>query len=194
MSYRSCIVLVLLSTAFACAPAEDATEGPAGAGATKGSALAGKYTTVPLTADVSALDADDRRVLELLIEAAQAMDDAFWKQAYGDKGQLLGSIADPALRQFALINYGSWDRLDSNAPFLEGAGPKSAGANLYPADVTKEEIEGAGDDALTSLYTMVRRDDDGALEAIPYSKFFENEIALAAHRLRQAAAVASGFL
>ena len=190
MSYRSFIVAVLLCTAFACAPAEDASDGSAPAAAAKNSTLAGKYTTVPLTADVSGFDDADRRLLELLIEAVQAMDDAFWKQAYGDKGKFLGSISDPALRQFALINYGPWDRLDANAPFIDGAGPKSAGANLYPADVTKEEIEKAADDALTSLYTMVRRDDGGALEAIPYSKFFEDEIALAAHRLREAAAVA----
>jgi hypothetical protein len=189
MSYRSCIVAVLLCAAFACAPAED-TDGSAPAAGAKNSALAGKYTTVPLIADVSGFDDADRRLLELLIEAVQAMDDAFWKQAYGDKGKFLGSISDPALRQFALINYGPWDRLDSNAPFIDGTGPKSAGANFYPADVTKEEIENAADDALTSLYTMVRRDDDGALEAIPYSKFFEDEIAMAAHRLREAAAVA----
>jgi len=188
MSYRSCIVMALLCTSFACAPAEESTDA-ASTGADV-SALTAKYTTVPLTADVSALDADDRRLLELLIEAAQAMDDAFWKQAYGDKGRLLGSISDPALRQFALINYGPWDRLDSDAPFLEGVGAKPAGANLYPADVTKEEIDSANDAELTSLYTMVRRDDDGALEAIPYSEFFKDEITLAAHRLRQAAAVA----
>jgi hypothetical protein len=145
-----------------------------------------------LTADVSVLDADDRRLLELLIEASQAMDAAFWKQAYGDKGALLSSISDPALRQFALINYGPWDRLDANAAFLDGVEPKPLGANLYPADVTKEEIENAADDTLTSLYSMVRRDDDGALESIPYSEFFREEIGLAAHRLRQAAAVAKG--
>ena len=190
MSYRYRIVGALLCMSLACGSGEDTTLEPQGAAGTKGSALAGKYTTVPLTTDVSALDAGDRRVLELLIEAAQAMDDAFWRQAYGNKGRLLGSISDPALRQFALINYGPWDRLDSNAPFLDDVGPKPAGANLYPADVTKEEIETAGDDALTSLYTMVRRDDDGALEAIPYSEFFKDEITIAAQRLRQAAAVA----
>jgi len=184
------MVGALLCAAFACATAEDTSEGSAPAGAAKNSGLAGKYTTVPLTTDVSGFDADDRRLLELLIEAAQAMDDAFWKQAYGDKGRLLDSISDPALRQFALINYGPWDRLDSNAPFIDGAEPKSPGANFYPADVTKEEIENAADAALTSLYTMVRRDGAGALEAIPYSKFFADEIAIAAHRLRQAAAVA----
>ena len=92
MSYRSCILGALLCVSLACGSAGYTTKP---AVETRGSALAGKYTTVPLTADLSSLDADDRRVLELLIEASQAMDDAFWKQAYGDKGGLLGSISDP---------------------------------------------------------------------------------------------------
>ncbi len=192
MKQGSCFlaVVVCLGVALACAQAQDAPDARAGSDVVDASTLTGKYTTVPLTTDVSGFDAADRRLLELLIEAAQAMDDAFWKQAYGDKGRFLGSISDPALRQFALINYGPWDRLDANKPFLEGVGEKAPGANLYPADITKEEIEAAGDGALTSLYTMVRRDDDGKLEAIPYSEFFKDEITIAAHRLRQAAAVA----
>jgi len=182
----SCVCLGL-----ACAPVEVDTASDSGADReSSAQTLVDKYTTVPLTADLSGLDVDDRRMLELLIEASSAMDAAFWKQAYGDKGKLLGSIADPMLRQFALINYGPWDRLDADAPFIDGVGEKPAGANLFPADVTKEEVEAAGDDALTSLYTMVRRDDDGKLEAIPYSKFFAEEIGLAASRLRAAANLA----
>ena len=45
-------------------------------------------------------------------------------QAYGDKDALLGSIADDDLRRFAEINYGPWDRLDGNAPFIDGVGAR----------------------------------------------------------------------
>ena len=48
---------------------------------------------------------------------------------------------DPDARRFAVINYGPWDRLDGDAPFLEGVGSKPKGANFYPADVTREELE-----------------------------------------------------
>ncbi|MGM0669591.1 MAG: dipeptidyl-peptidase 3 family protein, partial [Gemmatimonadota bacterium] len=71
-----------------------------------------------------------------------------------------------------------------------------AGANFYPADMTVEEFEAAagaapdGGEALRSLYTMVRRDDTGGLVAIPYSEFFSDSHALAADRLRAAAALA----
>jgi hypothetical protein len=181
-----CLILLLSFALIGCSAGPESPE-PA---AVSASAPADIYTTVRLTTDSSDFDENDRRLLALLIEASRAMDDAFWKQAYGNKGKLLSSIEDPALRQFALINYGPWNRLEEHAPFVDGVGPKPLGANLYPADVTKEELEAAGDAALTDLYTMVRRNDDGSLEAIPYSKFFEDEIALAAHRLRQAAALA----
>jgi hypothetical protein len=107
-----------------------------------------KYTTFRLAADVSALTDDQREMIRLFIEAAELMDEAFWIQAYGDREALLESIDDPDARRFAVVNYGPWDRLDGDAPFLEGRGPKPKGANFYPADVTREELEEAtgGDD------------------------------------------------
>ena len=95
------------------------------------------------------------------------MDALFWEQAYGDKEELLDSISDSAARRFAEINYGPWDRLEGNERFMEGAGNKPKGANFYPQDMTKEEFEAAAAESaekgarLKSLYTMVRRDDEG---------------------------------
>ncbi len=157
-----------------------------------GEALLAKYTPFRLTADLSVLSEKERRMIPLLIEAAQAMDEVFWIQAYGNKDELLAAIEDPALKAFAEINYGPWDRLDDNEPFVEGVGPKPPGANLYPADVTKEEFEAAAaaDPALKSLYTMVRRDDDGKLVAIPYHEFFSEPMQRAAGKLREAAELA----
>src|SRR5690606_36510321 len=94
--------------------------------------------------------------------------------------------------RFAEINYGPWDRLEENAPFLEGVGPKPEGSNFYPPDLTKAEFEAAvaADPALKSLYTMVRRDAAGKLVAIPYHTFFAEPLQRAAEKLRQAAALA----
>ena len=153
-----------------------------------------KYTPVRLTTDLNILTERERRMVPLLIEAAQAMDEVFWSQAYGDKTKLLGSISDPDVRRFAEINYGPWDRLDGNTPFVPGVGPKPAGANFYPTDMTKEEFEraaaGAQDSALRSLYTLVRRDSGGRLAAIPYHQAFAAQHARAAAKLREAAALA----
>ncbi len=151
-----------------------------------------EFTTVRLTANLSGLSENQRKIIPLLIDAGKAMDAAFWVQAYGDKEKLFSSIEDPALRRYVKINYGPWSRLDDNAPFIEGVGPKPAGANLYPADMTKEEFEAAaaGNDELTSLYTMVRRDADGKLIAIPYNQFFDEYVQTASDKLRAAADLA----
>ena len=155
-----------------------------------------KYVTFRLTSDLSALTERQRQMLPLLIEAADTMNGLFWKQAYGDRNALIASIADPAARKLAEINYGPWDRLADNAPFIPGVGPKPAGAEFYPHDMSKEQFEAAvaaaadGGEALKSLYTMVRRDDAGALTAIPYSVAFRQELTTAADKLRQAAELA----
>ena len=71
----------------------------------------------------------------ILIDAAKIMDDLFWKQAFGDRDAFLNDFDDPARRRFGEINYGPWDRLDGDSPFVPGAGIKPEGANLYPADM-----------------------------------------------------------
>ncbi len=183
--------------ALGCQPATDhdatAADGDAEmAAASPGEALVGKYTTVRLTTDTSLLSDAEKQMIPLLIEAAQAMDDAFWMQAYGDKEALLSSIEDDALRRFAEINYGPWDRLEDNQPFVPGVGPKPDGANFYPQDASKEALEEAAqaDDAIKGLYTMVHRDTEGGLMTVPYSEAFADQYQLAADRLRSAAALA----
>jgi hypothetical protein len=151
-----------------------------------------KYTSFRLTADLSGLSDGQREMLPLLIDAAKAMDDAFWMQAYGSKQELLDSIEDPGLKRFAEVNYGPWDRLDANRVFIEGAGDKPQGACFYPRDMTKTEFEAAAADneALQSLYTVVRRDPEKQLIAVPYSQAFAAQIEQAAGKLRAAAVLA----
>lgn len=155
-------------------------------------ALLRKYAPFRLEADLSGLSDNQRRILGLLIEAAREMDAIFKVQAYGNLDSLLATIEDPGLRRFVEINYGPWDRLDGNRPFLEGVGPKPPGANFYPPDMTREEFEvaAAENEALRSLYTMVRRDAQGRLVAIPYHEFFAPHVRRAAELLRQAAELA----
>lgn len=156
------------------------------------SAKVDDYVSFKLETDAAALSANQRKMLPLLIEAARTMDGLFWRQAYGDRRKLLEGIEDPAARRLAAINYGPWDRLDGNAPFLPGVGPKPPGARFYPADMTKDEFHAAaaGDETLKSLYTFVRRGADGKLAAEPYSKVFREELETAADLLRQAAELA----
>jgi hypothetical protein len=158
--------------------------------------LLDKYATVRLSTDLDVLTEQERQMIPLLIEAAEPMDDIFWQQAYGDKDSFLESIEDPDLRTFAEFNYGPWDRLAGNEPFLPHAGAKPAGARFYPADMSKEEFLANLDAApgvaasLRSLYTLVQRGPDGGLTAQPYHEAFAEPTRHSAGKLREAAELA----
>jgi len=155
-----------------------------------------QYTTVRLTADLAKLTENERKMIPLLIDAARYMDAIFWRQAYGNRDSLLQSLTDPATRRYAEINYGPWDRLDNNAPFIEGVGPKPAGSGFYPPDLKKEELEAAAKQSpkqardLRSQYTVVRRDSAGGLTAVPYHRAYADQVRPPVAKLREAARLA----
>lgn len=131
-----------------------------------------QYVKVKLTTDMSKLTENDKKMLVHLIKAADAMNPAYWEQSYGDRQELMTQISDSLTRVYADINYGPWDRLDDDKPFVKGVGPKPAGANYYPKDMTKSEFEKANIPDKTSQYTILRRDNDGKLFSIPYHKAY----------------------
>ncbi len=148
-----------------------------------------QYTTFTLEADLSELTENQKKMIPLLIEAAKEMEEVFWLQAYGNKDDLMEGLSEKEQR-FAEINYGPWDRLNGNEPFLAGVGSKPAGANFYPNDMLTAEFESWESDAKDDLYTLVRRDGDGNLITIPYHEAFATEHERAADLLRQAAELA----
>jgi hypothetical protein len=184
------------AAAPAAAPASDTAAATAPGASAAARAILDKYATVRLTTDLSQLGDAERRMVPILIDAARIMDDVYWRQAYGSRDSLLAAVADPAVRRAIEVNYGPWDRLESDRPFVPGAGPKPEGANLYPRDMTKEEFERAasaapdGGAALRSLYTLVRRDPSGTLTTVPYHVAFAAQHRAAAAKLREAAALA----
>jgi hypothetical protein len=149
------------------------------------------YAPFRLTADLSGLSENERRMLSLFIDASVIMDDLFWRQAYGDRNALLAGLArDRRLQEFAKINYGPWDRLADHAPFVPGVGAKPLGAQFYPADMTKEEFEKANLPQSRSEYTLLRRDAKGALQVVPYHQAYADGVTRAAALLEQAAGFA----
>jgi len=149
------------------------------------------YAPVTLTADLTPLSAKERTMVSLFIDAAAIMDDLLWRQAYpGDREALFAGIEDPATRRFIEVNYGPWDRLQGNAPFVAGVGPKPPGAGFYPLDMSKEEFERANLPGSRSEYTVLRRGDKGALEVVPYSQYYGEPLARAAGLLERAAGLA----
>jgi hypothetical protein len=146
------------------------------------------YKEVTLTADLSHLSANQKKMLSLLIDASKIMDDLFWQQAFSqDKKTFLANIADEKVRRFAEINYGPWDRLDGDKVFLTHQKTKSHGAEFYPADIKKEEFEQAQIEDKKGLYSVVRRDSNDKLTTIAYSELYLEQIARAAAILEEAA-------
>jgi len=151
--------------------------------------LLSKYTEFTLTTDISQLSENEKKMIPLLIEAGKEMNKVYWLQAYGEKGQLYLALSDKEKRFFD-INYGPWDRLNGNTPFINGVGEKPVGANFYPSDMSKEDFEAWDSEDKTSLYTIVRRTEGGKLMTIPYNEAFEEYHQKAATKLREAATYA----
>ncbi|MDH3553524.1 MAG: Zn-dependent hydrolase, partial [Gammaproteobacteria bacterium] len=149
------------------------------------------YATFDLRADLSDLTDSQRGMITVLIRAAEIMDDLFWRQAYSDDYEAwLASLDAGEARRFAVLNYGPWDRLDDEKPFIEGIGAKPLGANFYPEDMTKEEFDAAYLPGKNGLYSLIRRNDDGSLKLIPYHVAYADELQMAAELLREAASMA----
>ena len=148
------------------------------------------YTTFKLEADLSHLSDNQKAMVKILIDASDIMNELYWYETYGDQSNAMALTEDEDLKEYLKINYGPWDRLNGNEPFIEGVGPKPAGANFYPADMTKEEFENSTLDDKQSPYTFLRRNEDGSLKTVPYREMFPEQIKQVAQLLRQAANLA----
>ena len=122
-----------------------------------------------------ALSENDKKIVALFREAADIMDGLFWKQTFGDKS-LIEALPEGPEKAYALINYGAWDHLDNNAPFIKGYGEKPLGCQYYPQDMTAEEFEAFDDPNKLSLYTVIRRDENGALKTVWYRDEYKEEL------------------
>jgi len=149
------------------------------------------YATVRLTADLSSLNEKQKQMIPLLIEASKIMDELFWLQAVGDRQSFLAGIDDPRVRRFAEINYGPWDRLAADQPFIENFGAKPLGAQFYPEDMSKQEFDAWQQDGKDGLYSLVRRDAEGQLTLQPYHQAYGPQLENAANLLREAADLAT---
>lgn len=179
------VITILALSALCCACKENKQTPPTSPYQT----LADQYAEFPLTTDVSKLTENEKQVIPLLIKAADVMETIFWQNAYGNRSALLDTVQDPYLAKYLAINYGPWDRLNGNAPFLTGVQSKPLGANFYPADMTQEEFEALKDPRKTDWYSILRRDLKGNLKVLPFHEAYPVETAEAADLLKQAAAL-----
>ncbi|MBQ7062791.1 MAG: Zn-dependent hydrolase [Bacteroidales bacterium] len=136
-----------------------------------------QYATFPLRYDLHRLSPNEQELIAIFIQIADVMDEIYWEQSFGQANRkLLRKVEDGDARRFAEIQYGAWDRLDGNKPFIKSFGPKPAGANFYPADMKPEEFEKLDDPNKTSPYTIIQRGNDGKLMVVPYSRAYERQL------------------
>ncbi len=147
------------------------------------------YAVVEISSPLyDALSENDKKIIALFKEAGEIMDGLFWKQTFGDKA-LIEALPDGYAKEYAMINYGAWDHLDDNKPFLEGYGEKPLGCQYYPQDMTVEEFEAFDDPDKLSLYTVIRRDENGALKTVWYRDEYKAELDKVCALLEEAAAL-----
>ena len=144
------------------------------------------------------LNREQREVFEALRQAADHADSIFWSQSCPEWQELRTRFAsdlaaDKDLRRYFEINYGPYDRLAGDAPFLP-VGSKPLGAGFYPPDLTKRELlsflelNPTERNTLLSPYTIVRRRGK-RLCAIPYHEAFSPNVEQLATALEGAATV-----
>lgn len=148
-----------------------------------------EFAPVDLTTDLSKLTPKEKELVGIFLDIAKIMDDLFWQQSYGNKADM-DTIKDEYVKQFAMINYGPWERLNDMKPFVSGFGEKPLGACFYPKDMTKEEFDALKDKNKNSLYTVLRRDNDGKLVVKWYREEYKDQIQKVCTLLDKAIALA----
>ena len=127
---------------------------------------------------INTLSANEKELVKIFIEIGDVMDEIYWDQYFGKENRAsLDTLTDPAMRAFANIQYGAWDRLNDEKPFLPGYGERPHGANFYPADMTEEEFAALDDPRKDDQYSLIRRDAEGKLYVLPYHEAYKEQLA-----------------
>jgi hypothetical protein len=135
------------------------------------------YVTLKAPDLIAQLTEKEKQLIPIFIQIAEIMDQLFWKQTFGDK-TILDTISDPYMADFAIINYGPWERLKENVPFVPGYGEKPLGAQYYPENITLAEFKAFKDNNKNSLYTVLRRNEKGGLKTVWYRDEYKEELEL----------------
>ena len=147
------------------------------------------YANITLKVSADSLTEKEKQVLGLLFKACDVMDEIFWMQSYGNKEELFMTIADSNIKRFVEINYGPWDRFDNNEPFVDGVGKKPIGAAFYPPDIKYLPFIDMKFEDKLSMFTVIKRADDGSLYTQPYKTAYKDQLEKASGFLKEAAKI-----
>jgi len=149
-----------------------------------------EFIEVELSSDISFLSEKEKQMLPFLFEAAKLMDEIFWTQMIGEKEEILAQISDPATKDFVKICYGPYEGLNNDTCFVPSFGERPAGINYYPHNMTKEEFDALEAEDKTSLYTVIKRDENGKLYTEPFHVAYKERTVKAAELIKKAAELA----
>ncbi|HVO64250.1 MAG TPA: hypothetical protein VMT53_25240 [Terriglobales bacterium] len=203
------IILLLLVVSIICVTNVAAGQDGGGLpGQAKLEQMASRFAPTPLRVDISGLSAGDRQALAKLIEAARIFDDVFLQQIWSgnvalyQKLQKDKSSLGKARLHYFWINKGPWSEIDEYKAFLPGVpAHKPPGANFYPEDVTKAQLETwfstlpeDEQQKAKGFFTVVHwkagdsgKKSDRTLISVPYSEEYKDDLTRAAGLLRDAA-------
>lgn len=142
------------------------------------------YAPTIIKVDISNMNANQKKLVQLLVEAGKIADEIFWQQTSYDAISVRDSLMKlntpetKDLLEYVKINYGPYDLIYEHSRFI-GTGPQKRfeGGTYYPQDMTKEEFEKYVKEhpeykaGLESQYTVVVR--DGAkFKAVPFHQAY----------------------
>jgi hypothetical protein len=158
-----------------------------------------KFKLVSMPFSVNGLSDAERKMVYKLVEASQFLESIYWRQS-DPKGlelykRLLGcnQVMNQKIRRFLMINGSRFDLLENNKPFV-GSDPFLPGRTLYPAGITRQEIEAyvakhpEKKAQIYSPFTVIKRQ-GSELVAVPYHVEYKPWLTGAATALREAAAL-----
>jgi len=156
-----------------------------------------KFHQIPMPYRSAKLTANEKKLVEKLVDASRYLGDIFWRQSYPEGLDLYQSLAgsedpkDKKLRHYLWINAARFDLIDENKPFV-GTEPLPPGRGFYLKGLTREKIEEYVKDhpdkkaEIYSPYTVVRWHGD-ELHGVPYHVAYRSFLEPAAQDLREAA-------
>lgn len=153
---------------------------------TKIEKLLTNYADVKLQSDLSILSKNQKKMLPFLFEAAELIDELYWAQTCSMKSELAKTITDENVLKYFKINYGPWDRLNGMEPFVDGVNPRFDGANFYPSNMSFQEFDEFPDLKKYNSFTLVRRNELGSLQTIPYHVAYKEKLVKIADLMKKA--------
>src|SRR5579859_1066999 len=158
-----------------------------------------QWKPVKVVFDSEKLTPREVKMVDHLVNACHYLEDIFWRQSDPEGLTLYQSLLsssdpkDQKLVRMLRIQGSRYDLLAENKPFV-GTEPMSPGRGLYPAGVTREQLEQyvkAHPDKKAEIYSgyTVIRQKGNELDAIPYHIAYRSFLEPAANELREAAAL-----